>query len=128
MTRIFPEAERAKQHRPCGDCPWRKDATLGHWHRDHFVNIATECRGDGLHTMGCHKGGGRICAGWAAVEGFDAVGLRLAAMRGQYNPARLNIRGLSLFASMDEMIAANDAVYIAQGQASVRAQLAGKGE
>lgn len=69
-----------------------------------------------ISTMGCHKGGGRICAGWAAVEGFDAIGLRLAAMRGTYDPDKLNINGLELYGSMREMIEANNEVYVAQGQ------------
>lgn len=63
----------SKTHRPCGDCPWRKDAKVGYWHRDHFVYLVENCQGDGLGQMGCRKQDGNICAGWAAVVGYDAI-------------------------------------------------------
>lgn len=116
-------------HRPCGDtpgtpaCPWRKDAPPGYWDRSHFENIARECRGDGMTTMLCHKSTKErpiICAGWAAVVGFDSIGLRLAAISKRYDPEKLNIEGLTLYRSMDEMIRANNKVYVSQGQKPVR--------
>ena len=73
--------------------------------------------------MLCHKSTGDkpvICAGWAAVEGFAAIGLRLAAMRGRYNPDGLDVEGVGLYSSMREMIQANNNVYVAQGQPPVR--------
>ena len=84
--------------------------------------IAQDCRGDGLTTMLCHKSTKAkpiICAGWAAVEGYDAIGLRLATIQGKYDPAGLNVKGLDLFGSMREMIEANNKVYVAQGQEPV---------
>lgn len=98
-------------HRPCANCPWRKDAPVNYWHPDHFRSIATTCRNDGLHMMQCHKTTKetlRICAGWAAVEGFDAIGLRIAALFGRYDPASLDTKGLELYESFDEMLEANN--------------------
>jgi hypothetical protein len=69
--------------------------------------------------MLCHKQNGAVCAGWAAVEGFDAIGLRLAALRGEFDRDKLDVDGLELYASMAEMIRANNRVYAAQNQAIV---------
>lgn len=63
------------KHRPCKDCPWRRDAPPEYWDPEHFVRIAETCRNDGWHIMLCHKSSptqepGVVCAGWAAVEGL----------------------------------------------------------
>lgn len=110
---------KTKTHRPCSSCPWRKDVKPGLWHRDHFQSIANECRGNGMRVMGCHKADGSICVGWAAVEGFNAIGVRIAALTKQYDPKKLNTKGLEMYASMREMIEANNVVYVAQGQEAV---------
>lgn len=99
------------KHRPCGDCPWRKDAPPKYWHPDHFSSIERHCQHDGVRIMLCHKSTAaqqHVCAGWAAVVGFDAIGLRMAVMMGKYDPAGLDISGVELYASFDEMLAAND--------------------
>ena len=98
-------------HRPCKNCPWRRDATPEYWDPQHHRQIARNCRGDGISIMLCHNSKlperKIICAGWAAVEGFNAIGLRIAAIQGTYDPDKLNVRGLDLYASFDEMLAAN---------------------
>ena len=65
-----------------------------------------------MHLMLCHKskpneGVKIVCAGWAAVEGFNAIGLRIAAMQGKYDPDKLDVRGIDLYDSFDEMLKAN---------------------
>ena len=98
------------KHRPCKDCPWRRDAPTFHWHPRHFLSISKTCRGAGLQQMACHKSTGDepfLCAGWAAVEGMNAIGLRIAALTGKFDPSALDVSGLELYSSFDEMLAAN---------------------
>lgn len=96
--------------RPCGDCPWRKDAPREHWHPDHFREIATHCRDDGQHAMGCHKSTPerpRTCAGWLGVIGYESIGARLLAMRGGPRPEDVVLDGLEMFSGYEEMLEAN---------------------
>ena len=98
------------RHRPCGNCPWRVDAPRKYWDPSHFAAIAQHCRGDGMGLMDCHKSTPdtrTICAGWAAVEGHAALGLRIAPILGQYDPSGLDTSGLALYPSFDAMLAAN---------------------
>ncbi len=101
--------------RPCGNCPWRTDAPREHWDPEHFRSIARTCRGDGMHVMLCHKAKGErpapdapVCQGWVRVLGFDAIGVRIAAMTGRVAEAEVFDReGPELFKSFDDMLDAN---------------------
>jgi len=102
--------------RPCQNCPWRKDAPAGHWHPDHFRDIWKGCQDDGFHIMLCHKATALpahmekpVCQGWVRVLGFQAIGVRIAAMTGQITRAEVDDHeGPSLYASFEEMLRAND--------------------
>lgn len=108
----------SQKHRPCGTCPFRRDSTPGYWHREHFQSLVDHCQGDGIRWMSCHcdQSGGTICSGWAYTLGYDAIGLRLAVLLGRFDPDKIDVSGLDLYASAGEMLAANNAVYEAQGQ------------
>lgn len=96
--------------RPCGNCPWRKDAPRGYWHPEHFRAIARECRDDGTHTMGCHKSTPErqmVCAGWLGVIGYESIGARILALQGGPTPGDVSLEGLGMFAGYDDMLAAN---------------------
>lgn len=75
---------------PCTDCPWRVDSPRGHWAPQHFHDIARNCQNDGMDLMLCHKANALpeserrrlICVGWARVVGFNAIGVRMAAVQG----------------------------------------------
>lgn len=107
-----------KLRKPCDNCPWRIDAPRGHWADDHFESIAVNCRDDGQHVMLCHKavnmpGGAAnpeapICQGWVRVIGFDAVGVRIAALRGRVTSNEVNdVSPPRLFKSFEAMLRAN---------------------
>ncbi len=104
-----------KLRRPCENCPWRVDAPREYWDPQHFIDIATTCRDDGLHQMLCHKSAGRpdgsppiICQDWVRVEGFNAPGVRIAAMHGHITVDEVNDRGgPEVFESFDLMLRAN---------------------
>lgn len=93
--------------RPCGNCPWRRDAPREFWDPTHFEEIAVSCRDDGRAVMGCHKGGGKACAGWLGVIGYEAIGARLLAARGGPTPSDVDLTGLEMFSGYEDMLAAN---------------------
>lgn len=109
---------------PCANCPWRRDAEPGYWASEHFDEIERDCQGDGLNIMLCHKAGAlpdsergkHPCRGWLAVVGFDAIGARLLAIRGEVKAEEVGVLpdGVELYASFDEMLEENRAVYAAQ--------------
>ena len=99
-----------KKQRPCDNCPWRKDAPRGYWDPQHFVDIARHCRDDGTHSMACHKSTPEdpiLCAGYILVVGFDSIGLRIAAVRGEVSMKDYDAEGLELFSGYEEMLKAN---------------------
>lgn len=98
--------------RPCSTCPWRKDAPRRHWDPTHFLEIWGNCQDDGTHMMACHASASRReflpCQGWLRVIGFEAIGARLAVMRGLATVAEVNDRkGPALFRSFAAMLRAN---------------------
>lgn len=93
--------------RPCGNCPWRRDAPREFWDPSHFQAIAVQCRDDGISVMGCHKGGGRVCAGWLGVVGYESIGARIQAMHGGPRPEDVDMSGLDMFAGYEDMLEAN---------------------
>lgn len=100
-----------KIRRPCANCPWRVDAPREHWDPQHFIDIARNCRDDGLNVMGCHKSTKtkfRPCQGWARVMGFEAIGVRIACMNGTLKLEEIEDHdGPELFTSFDAMLKAN---------------------
>lgn len=96
--------------RPCGNCPWRKDAPREYWDPEHFREIAVNCRDDGHHSMACHKttkDRRLVCAGWLGVIGYDSIGARLIAMQGGPKPDDVDLSGLEMFSGYEEMLEAN---------------------
>jgi len=71
-----------------------------------------------MHVMLCHKANAMpkgtpenqkpICQGWVRVLGFDAIGVRLAAMNGQITVEEVNdTTSVELFSSFEAMLRAN---------------------
>ena len=105
-----------KLRRPCTSCPWRVDAKRGYWDPQHFVDIFRNCQDDGLHVMLCHKAGKLPvterdevpCQGWIRVMGFDAIGIRLLAMRDKITVEEVEDKGgPELFPTFAAMLRAN---------------------
>ena len=78
---------------PCQTCPWRKSSTVGgadipHFDLDLMRRLAnTVGPGDDFRTiMACHGsacGAETICVGYAAIEGYSNLSVRLMAARGE---------------------------------------------
>lgn len=108
--------QETKLRRPCENCPWRVDAPRGYWDPTHFEEIWRNCQDDGMNVMLCHKStalpkadrGDVPCQGWIRVMGFDAIGVRLLAMRGKISIEEVEDEaGPSLFPSFAAMLRAN---------------------
>jgi hypothetical protein len=53
-------------------------------------------RGDLVPAMECHAVADHACIGFAAVVGFESVGLRLASVMGRFDPAEVDVEGIEL--------------------------------
>lgn len=49
---------------PCGDCPYRRDAPLGHWSPEEFIELERSDMDPTSPMYGCHKKDGTLCRGW----------------------------------------------------------------
>lgn len=67
-----------------------------------------------MHIMLCHKTGNQskatapVCQGWIRVMRFNAIGVRIAAMRGRVTLEEIHDHGgPQLFSGFEEMMRAN---------------------
>lgn len=102
--------------RPCDNCPWRVDAPREHWDPQHFLDIWRTCQDDGASIMLCHKANALPdekrsdlpCQGWARVMGTQAIGVRIALLRGKLLLEEVEDRtGPRLFKTFLAMLRAN---------------------
>lgn len=101
---------------PCPRCPWRRDA-VGEFPAEafrHSANTGTDGARVGTsldearHAFACHAMGAEkpaTCAGYI-LAGSDAIGWRLAALAGKFDPDRVRST-VPLFGSYFEMAVAN---------------------
>jgi hypothetical protein len=107
--------------KPCRSCPWRVDAETQYWDPAHFTQIYRTCQNDGAHVMMCHgsvkrpdgcgpDGRKLVCQGWVRVMGLDAIGVRIAALRGYISKEEIEDkkpRGIRLYKTFDDVLIAN---------------------
>jgi hypothetical protein len=104
-------------HRPCSDCPWRRDAEPGHFSADRYEALRSTVRqGDhqpmpGDPLFACHatpEGLERPCASWLAIEGSEHIGVRLLLAQGRLDPEAMEIKAdwPALYDSFEEMVLA----------------------
>lgn len=103
--------------KPCGDCPYRKDAPLKLWHREEFEKLLASENTQFGSIYGCHKQNGQGCVGWLLDQlrrNCPSISLRLAAIRDDA-PGRSLVAcmkeatdgGHKLFPSIEAMCRAN---------------------
>lgn len=117
MTAALPHAAR-----PCGECPWRRDAEPGKFPAERYAALRRTSRRPDEHghtdaqlgdpLFACHmtqEGSDRACAGWLAVEGWGHVMIRLAAATGRLPSCALAPQPgwPPLYGSYAELAAAN---------------------
>jgi hypothetical protein len=105
---------------PCKSCPYRKDAKLGFWDKEHFVKLLADDR-DPMHgaMYQCHEDGKKpdkdrdFCIGWLLSQqerGTPSIQLRLKLMSdqeacNQYKSITNN--GLEMYESIVDMCDSN---------------------
>ncbi len=75
------ERIQAPAPRPCGSCPYRRDVPAGVWASDEYEKLLDYDRETWEQpptAFMCHQQDGRLCAGWVAVHGHEALGFRIA--------------------------------------------------
>ena len=73
--------------RPCSTCPYRADVPAGIWEETEYAKLADYDRDTGDQpylAFGCHKGDGRLCAGWLGHRRpVDLLAVRILVMGGK---------------------------------------------
>lgn len=57
-----------KMKKPCGNCPYRKDAPLALWDKSHFEKLLADDKDILGSIYMCHKKNGCVCVGWAILQ------------------------------------------------------------
>jgi hypothetical protein len=107
-------------HRPCDECPWRRDAPAGRFAACRYDALRETAGAPGREAglqapiFACHKtadGQDRACASWLAVVGVDHLGVRLAVATGLLSPDALlpKVGWPDLYGSYEELARANGA-------------------
>lgn len=95
--------------KPCPTCPWRKDA-VGEFPAEAFRLSAITSYDMAEETFACHSTGlksPKVCAGFLLRGADHNLAIRLALIKGEYNPDDTSDGGVELFDSYREMAIAN---------------------
>jgi hypothetical protein len=98
--------------KPCGNCPYRKDAPLQHWSVEEFKELKASEGSQFGKVYGCHKKNGSTCIGWLMKQDenyFPSIALRMTLSK--EGVTREYLDRLSspseLYDTVDDMIKAN---------------------
>lgn len=97
---------------PCGNCPYRTDAPVKHWHKEEFKHLL-EMENDQMGTTYlCHKNNGSICVGWLMKQDENRLpSIMLRISLSKHNVTREYLDSLHspapLFKDVKTMIKAN---------------------
>lgn len=97
---------------PCNNCPYRKDAPLGHWSIEEFKDLLEKESDYMGATYGCHKNDGHVCVGWLMNQdkrNFPSIALRLSLSRNKVTRKYLDSLTCKseMFDTVEEMCEAN---------------------
>lgn len=95
--------------KPCADCPWRKDAPIGRFPAEAFRLSAKTAYDASDRTFACHMAGSiepKTCAGFLLSNSVNNLAVRVAMLKGQYNPDDVS-SDVPLYESYREMAIAN---------------------
>lgn len=118
---------KAERRKPCGNCPFRREAPLAHWHPKEYLMLQDMQAGEhdagqasaGRGLFGCHKDSSKeppereLCVGWLLHQrenGVPSIALRLKLMTGgdalgaQFEES---VEDGAQFTTVDEMVHAN---------------------
>lgn len=101
-----PGFERTRQ---CRNCPWRRDAPIGHFEPERYAALANTVEQAFGPIFACHKtkgGASQACVGYLKAEGMNNFHVRIAAAKGDFHP-RLLVTFGEQYPSFSDMAAAN---------------------
>ncbi len=93
----------------CAECPWLKDTPVSQFPPERYRELRATCEQGFNNLFACHRtamGRETVCVGYLLVDGLNNFRVRLAVIRGQYDPRKLKATG-PLYSSYREMAAAN---------------------
>ena len=91
--------------RPCDECPWRKDVSVGHFPPKRYIALADTARDMTTRIFACHKsveGKDAVCVGYA-LQFHHNLAMRLA----HFDHRSVEDGGYPLYANYREMAIAN---------------------
>jgi len=94
----------------CPECPWRKDAPIGAFPAEAFRHSATTAYDMATNTFACHYQGAAkptACAGFLLKGADHNLSVRLAAIKGRYDPTTVSAEGVALYDGYRSMAIAN---------------------
>lgn len=98
---------------PCKNCPYRIDAPLQLWHKEHYVELMTN-DADVLNGKMylCHKNHGGVCVGWLIIQrtrNYPSIQLRIEMIKQNINSIYLgSLRcKTKMYATIKDMVQAN---------------------
>lgn len=101
--------ESAYRKRVCATCPWRLDAEMGRFPAQAFRESARTSYDGATSLFACHESGKeqpQTCAGFLQANGYHNFGVRIAIMRGRYDPRKQD-ESVPLYRGYREMAEAN---------------------
>lgn len=95
--------------RPCADCPWRRDAPIGHFPPEAFIRLASSAHDMDRKVFQCHDTTDQVplvCAGFLERGADHNLTIRLAYSNGDFERTD-RTGGEDLYADFREMAVAN---------------------
>jgi hypothetical protein len=98
--------------KPCTNCPYRTDASVQHWHKEHFEDLL-KSESDYLGKIYlCHKNNGSACIGWLMDQdknNFPSIALRIKLTTERVGRKYLDKlkSPVKMYASITKMVKAN---------------------
>jgi hypothetical protein len=95
-------------HKPCNECPWRRDVETGHFPPERFEALATTAYDRSMRLFQCHKTSDerpKVCAGFLLRGAMHNISARLALAR--HDIGSVEDGGYPLFDTYREMAVAN---------------------
>jgi hypothetical protein len=104
--------EKFEYKSPCGNCPYRRDSPLRHWHIEEFQKVWDAEESDLGAMFMCHKKNGSVCIGFLMnqdAQNFPSIMLRLSLAREKVSREYLDSLSspAELFETAQEMCEAN---------------------
>lgn len=101
--------EKSAMARPCAQCPWRSDLSVGEFPAEAFRLSASTAYDASMKTFCCHMSGvegAKTCAGFLLSNADNNIATRIAIMRGEIDPSSIE-SPYPLYGSYREMAEAN---------------------